>query len=111
MSREAAATELTKEIDRLGEEIRSLTRLRDEILAGQTPISEIRQMPARKSVAKKSPAKKAAPANKSAVKKAAPAPAKKKRVLSPEGRKRIIEATKRFWAQKRKDKAASKAKQ
>lgn len=110
MSRETAAEELTKEIDRLGEEIRSLTRLREEILAGQTPTSEPSQAPARKSAAKKSAAKKAAPAKKSAVKKTAPAPAKKKRVLTPEGRKRIIEATKRFWAKKRTDQAATKTK-
>jgi len=51
---------------------------------------------------------KAAPAPKKA--KAAPAarkPAKKKRNLSPEGRKRIAEAVKRRWAEQKKAAAAS----
>ncbi|HWG19424.1 MAG TPA: hypothetical protein VG225_02770 [Terracidiphilus sp.] len=47
----------------------------------------------------------------SRAKSAAPAatkPAKKKRRLSPEGRKRIAEAVKRRWAEQRKASAASK---
>jgi hypothetical protein len=51
---------------------------------------------------------KAAPTSKKA--KAAPAarkPARKKRNLSPEGRKRIAEAVKRRWAEQKKAAAAS----
>jgi hypothetical protein len=38
----------------------------------------------------------------------APKPAKRKRNLSPEGRKRIAEAMKRRWAERRKETTAKK---
>jgi hypothetical protein len=95
MSREAAAKELTKEIEWLTGEAQRLTKLRDEILKGSGTFS---------------PSTVPATAAKRAAKKGA-ASAKKTRVLSPEGKRKIIEANKRRWAQKRKvDAAATKTK-
>jgi hypothetical protein len=101
MSIEAAARELTKEIDRLHKEAERLTKLRDALSSEPAaPVAAVGRRAAKKTAAKKSPAKAATPAKKSAAK--ALAPAKKKRVMSPEGRKAIADATKRRWALKRK---------
>lgn len=94
MSIEAAAKELTKEIDRLTKETERLTKFRDSLLAGSvsTGSGPIRR------VGKKKASKKVA-AKKAVLKKAT---APKKRTLSAAGRKAISEAAKRRWAEKKK---------
>lgn len=86
MSIEAAAKELTKEIDRLLKEAARLTRLRDDMLSGPENETGTRM------TLKKSAAKKIEPAKKAA----------KKRTLSAEGRKAISDAAKKRWAVKKK---------
>lgn len=106
MSIEAAAKELTKEIDRLLKEAARLTKVRDDLSPGSAaPGAPINRRAAKKVAAKKSAAKKVAPAKKSAAKTVLPA--SKKRTLSPEGRQAIVDATKRRWAAKRKADAAA----
>ncbi len=90
MSIEAAAKELTKEIERLLKEAARLTKLRDDMLSGS--VIEIRARVA----AKKATAKKAAPVKS----------VSKKRTLSAEGRKAISDAAKKRWAAKKKSAAA-----
>jgi hypothetical protein len=101
MSIEAAAKELTKEIERLQKEAERLTKLRDALSSGPAaPAATVGRRAAKEAAAKKSSAKVAPPAKKSAAKTVLPA--KKKRVMSPEGRKAIADATRRRWALKRK---------
>jgi hypothetical protein len=101
MSIEAAAEELTKEIERLQNEAARLTKLRDALSPGSAePAATVVRRGYKKAAAKKSAAHVSAPAKKSAAKTVPPS--KKKRVMSPEGRKAIADATRRRWALKRK---------
>lgn len=92
MSIEAAAKELTKEIERLTKEAERITKFRDSLLAGSVSADSVNSRAVvRKSVAKKVTAKKTA--------------GPKKRTLSRAGRKAISDAAKRMWAEKKKKKA------
>jgi len=97
MSITGAVTELNKEIERL-------TAIRDSLLKGSQELTGVASRPA--PAKKASSAKKAASVTKSAATKSAAgksAPAKK-RILSPEARKRISDANKARWAAVRKAK-------
>jgi len=97
MSIEAAARELTKEIDRLTKETERLTKFRDSLLSGSVASGLGTTKTPRKAGAKKVAAKKTA-----AKKAAGPI----KRTLSAAGRKAISDAAKRRWAEKKKAAAA-----
>lgn len=98
MSIDAAAKELTKEIDRLLKEAARLTKLRDELVPGSaSEVPAIARKKATKKAAKKVVAKKAASPK---------AVAPKKRTLSVEAKKRISDANKKRWAEKKKAEAA-----
>lgn len=111
MSIEAAAKELTQEIqrlnkeaERLNKEAERLTKLRDSLSAGQTvPAVKTGRGPYKKRAAKKTAAKTAA-------KTTPAAPAKKKRSMSAESRKAISDANKLRWAKKKAGESTSKAK-
>jgi hypothetical protein len=106
MSIEAAAKELTKEIERLNKEADRLTKLRDALSSGPTvPAATVVRRAYKKRAATKTLARVSPPAKKSAAKTVPPA--KKKRVMSPEGRKAIADATRRRWALKRKAAASA----
>jgi len=106
MSIEAAAKELTKEIERLHREAERLTKLRDALSSGSTaPVVTVARRAYKKQGAKKNSARVSPLAKKSAAKTVPPA--KKKRVMSPEGRKAIADATRRRWALKRKADASA----
>jgi hypothetical protein len=106
MSIEAAAKELTKEIERLHKEAERLTKLRDALSSGPAaPAATVGQRAYKKRASKKNSASVSLPAKKSAAKTVAPA--KKKRVMSPEGRKAIADATRRRWALKKKADASA----
>lgn len=95
MSIEAAAKELTKEIEHLLKEAERLTKLRDSLVPAASVSTSSALRPASKKVAaKKASGGKSAPA--------------KKRVLSAKGRQNIVKALKRRWAEKRKAEAAAK---
>ncbi len=103
MSIDAAAKELTKEIELLLKEADRLTRLRDEMVSKSVSIaSQGAHVVTRKTAQKKTATKKTI-ANKTDAKKAAPA---RKRVLSEEGRKAISVAAKKRWAARKKANAA-----
>ena len=83
MSLHGAVAELDKTIAELNKEIERLTKIRNSLFSGvPTPGTS-----------------KAQPVVPSAV------PVKKKRTLSAEGRKNILEANKRRWAAAKKEKA------
>jgi hypothetical protein len=107
MSIEAAAQglakELTKEIERLTKETERLTKLRDSVLAGSVSVNSQTTTAFAKNTAAKKASAKAVVAKKTVTEKAA---APKKRTLSAAGRKAIIDATKRRWAEKKKADAA-----
>jgi len=98
MSIEAAAKELTKEIECLTKEAERLTRLRDAVLVGSTTVNSQTTPPAATKVAAKKVGAKKAVAKKAA--------APKKRVISDAGRKAIAEAARRRWAAKKQADAA-----
>jgi hypothetical protein len=88
MSIEAAAKELTREIERLQKEAERLTKLRGALsLESSEPVANVGRRGPQKEAAKKSYAKVSPAAKKSAAK--TMPPAKKKRVMSREGRKAI----------------------
>jgi DNA-binding winged helix-turn-helix (wHTH) protein len=106
MSIEAAAKELTKEIERLQKEAERLTKLRDALSSGSAePAATIVRRGYKKAPAKKTSIK-VSPTAKKVATKTVP-PAKKKRVMSPEGRKAIADATWRRWALKKKADASA----
>ncbi|GGG86558.1 hypothetical protein [Edaphobacter dinghuensis] len=94
MSINAAANELTKEIQRLTKEAERLTKLRDSILSGSAPFDHRGVGAGRKKAGSRTAAHSQAPSKKSSV--------TKKRTISAAGRKRIAEAQKRRWAEKKK---------
>ncbi len=84
MSIQGAVAELDKAIAELNKEIERLTKIRSSLFSGApTPGTP----------------KLSTPVQKSAV------PAKKKRTLSAEGRRNILEANKRRWAAAKNEKA------
>ena len=98
MSINAAANELTKEIQRLIKEAERLTKLRDSILSGSASAdSQGSRIVRRRRGSKKAELVKA-PSNKVG--------ATKKRTISAAGKKRIAEAQKRRWAEKKKAESA-----
>jgi hypothetical protein len=108
MSIDAAAKELTKEIERLLKEAARLTKLRDSLVPDSTSTESLSAGPsARKKATKKSTRK----ARKTVSAKTVATPndvAPKKRTLSAAGKKRISDAAKQRWAAKRKAEAAAK---
>ena len=98
MSINAAANELTKEIQRLTREAERLTKLRNSILSGSAPANHRGGGAVRKKAGSKKTAHAPVPSKKLTV--------TKKRTISAAGRKRIAEAQKRRWAEKKKAESA-----
>jgi len=84
MSIQGAVAELDKTIAELNKEIERLTKIRSSLFSGVPASGSPKPQPVVQSAA----------------------PVKKKRTLSAEGRKNILEANKRRWAAVKKAKAA-----